>query len=370
MEFKHISVLIEESIVGLNIKPDGIYVDCTTGGGGHSLEIAKQLITGRLICFDKDTDALTFAKTRLSEHLNKITFVNNNFANIDEELDDLGIEKVDGILTGKFTIPKEMFNGDKNLTCRATYQEVVYEKVLFVDLEDTPYELQINKSILQRDKDTGKLIDDSILVKVKYWMDGIWKDTDEGKVVLTCESLGNDMLSGNEPNDKHLRTIFFDVDNRLLYTDDSDVRISYYLTDSKGNIIGEDGIIDYNTTGVGNEIKGIFEKVTARPDMYELHYNEDPFHIESKYVAKKMPEGTKMVPRVFKTNVGDIFTTNMVNFTKEELEKGILGLELSPNADGVLSSATNGGDGTVKWQVVKVYTMPDRQPGVKLMRIA
>jgi len=98
MEFKHYSVLKNESIEGLNIKPDGIYVDCTTGGGGHSLEIAKRLTTGRLICFDKDTDALTFAKTRLSEHLNKITFVNNNFANIDEELDNLGIEKVDGIL--------------------------------------------------------------------------------------------------------------------------------------------------------------------------------------------------------------------------------------------------------------------------------
>ena len=98
MEFKHISVLKEESISGLNIKPDGIYVDCTTGGGGHSLEIAKQLTTGRLICFDKDTDALAFAKTRLSEHLNKITFINTNFANIDIALEELEIDAVDGIL--------------------------------------------------------------------------------------------------------------------------------------------------------------------------------------------------------------------------------------------------------------------------------
>ena len=56
MNFKHISVLKEESVSGLNVLPDGIYVDCTTGGGGHSLEIAKLLTTGRLICFDKDTD--------------------------------------------------------------------------------------------------------------------------------------------------------------------------------------------------------------------------------------------------------------------------------------------------------------------------
>ena len=98
MAFKHISVLKEESIIGLDIDPNGIYVDCTTGGGGHSLEIAKKLDNGRLICFDKDTDALTFAKGRLSEYLNKITFVNTNFADIDIVLDELGIDAVDGIL--------------------------------------------------------------------------------------------------------------------------------------------------------------------------------------------------------------------------------------------------------------------------------
>lgn len=98
MEFKHISVLKEESISGLNIYPEGIYVDCTTGGGGHSYEIASRLTTGRLICFDKDTDALTFAKERLKEYIDKITFVNRNFADIEEVLDELNIEGVDGIL--------------------------------------------------------------------------------------------------------------------------------------------------------------------------------------------------------------------------------------------------------------------------------
>jgi len=97
MEFKHISVLKDESITGLNIKPDGIYVDCTLGGGGHSLEIAKRLTTGRLICFDKDEDAISYAKTVLSEHLNKITIIHNNFKNIKQCLSELGIEKVDGI---------------------------------------------------------------------------------------------------------------------------------------------------------------------------------------------------------------------------------------------------------------------------------
>lgn len=98
MEFKHISVLKEESILGLNIKPDGVYVDCTLGGGGHSLEIAKRLTTGRLICFDKDEDAITYAKTVLKEHLSKITIIHDNFKNIKQHLFELGITGVDGIL--------------------------------------------------------------------------------------------------------------------------------------------------------------------------------------------------------------------------------------------------------------------------------
>lgn len=106
-----------------------------------------------------------------------------------------------------------------------------------------------------------------------------------------------------------------------------------------------------------------YDDVTAGPDYYEIHYNEDPFHILGKHYERKMPEGTKMVPRVFKTNVGDIFTTNMI--AESTLA---LGDELSPRADdGILSKS---GDGSMKWQVVRLYTMPDGQKGVKLMRIA
>lgn len=97
MEFNHISVLKQESIDGLNIRPDGFYVDCTTGGAGHSMEIAKRLTSGKLICFDKDTDALTVAKDRLKDYKNVI-FVNENFADIDRVLNELNIQAVDGIL--------------------------------------------------------------------------------------------------------------------------------------------------------------------------------------------------------------------------------------------------------------------------------
>ncbi len=98
MQFNHISVLKWECIEGLNIKPDGIYVDCTLGGGGHSLEIARKLVNGRLICFDKDLEAISYAKTVLKEHLNKITIIHDNFSNIKSCLNELGITKVDGIL--------------------------------------------------------------------------------------------------------------------------------------------------------------------------------------------------------------------------------------------------------------------------------
>ena len=104
-----------------------------------------------------------------------------------------------------------------------------------------------------------------------------------------------------------------------------------------------------------------FDDVTAAPDMYEMHYNEDPYHIESQTREAMMPTGTTMVPRVFKTNVGDIFTTNMINAT--ELEVGQI---LTPGEKGILEV----GEGEMKWQVVKVYTMPDHQKGVKIMRIA
>lgn len=98
MEFQHVSVLLNESIEQLNIKEDGIYVDGTLGGGGHSLEIAKRLTTGRLIGIDQDTNALAAAKKRLEEHIDKVTFVHDNFSNIARILDELDICGIDGMI--------------------------------------------------------------------------------------------------------------------------------------------------------------------------------------------------------------------------------------------------------------------------------
>lgn len=103
-----------------------------------------------------------------------------------------------------------------------------------------------------------------------------------------------------------------------------------------------------------------YDDVTAGPDMYELDYNEDPFHIEGPYKEQRMPEGTTMVPRLLKTNVGDVYTTNTIN--AETLSKGDT---LTPGAKGILEAGEND---AMTWQVVKVYTMPDHQKGVKIMR--
>ena len=96
--FHHISVLLDECIDGLNIKPDGIYVDGTLGGAGHSSQIAKRLTTGRLIGIDRDPVALKAAGERLAPYADRVTLVHSNFCEIAQVLSDLNIDGVDGIL--------------------------------------------------------------------------------------------------------------------------------------------------------------------------------------------------------------------------------------------------------------------------------
>lgn len=98
MKFEHISVLLNEVLEGLNIKEDGIYVDGTLGGAGHSSHIVKGLTTGKLIGIDQDLNALKKAEEVLEEHKDRVVLVHNNYENIENVLDQLGIEKVDGIL--------------------------------------------------------------------------------------------------------------------------------------------------------------------------------------------------------------------------------------------------------------------------------
>lgn len=96
--FQHVTVLLHEAVEGLNIKKDGTYVDCTLGGGGHSRAILERLHGGTLICIDQDDRALEEAKHKLGSSENTVHIIKSNFVHLGEILDDLHIEKVDGVL--------------------------------------------------------------------------------------------------------------------------------------------------------------------------------------------------------------------------------------------------------------------------------
>jgi len=98
MEFSHIPVMKEEVISGLNLKDDGIYVDGTVGGGGHSFEILSRTKNARIIAFDKDEDAIRASGERLRKFGDRVTFVRDDFKNAPERLTEMGITKVDGVL--------------------------------------------------------------------------------------------------------------------------------------------------------------------------------------------------------------------------------------------------------------------------------
>ena len=118
-EFHHVSVLLEECIDGLNIKPDGIYVDGTLGGAGHSSRIAALLTTGRHIAIDRDPIALKVAEERLAPWKDNVTLVHSNFCEIAKVLDDLNIEGVDGILLDLGVSSPQLDDGERGFSYMA-----------------------------------------------------------------------------------------------------------------------------------------------------------------------------------------------------------------------------------------------------------
>ena len=115
-EFHHVSVLLEESIAALKIKPDGIYVDGTLGGAGHSSRIAAQLTTGRLVGIDRDPVALAAAEERLAPWKDRVSLVHSNFCQLDSALDSLGIGKVDGILLDLGVSSPQLDDGERGFS--------------------------------------------------------------------------------------------------------------------------------------------------------------------------------------------------------------------------------------------------------------
>ncbi|UOQ47966.1 16S rRNA (cytosine(1402)-N(4))-methyltransferase RsmH [Gracilibacillus caseinilyticus] len=129
--FGHYTVLKEETVNGLNVDPNGIYVDCTLGGGGHSEYIVKQLsYAGRLIAFDQDEDAIKAAKDRLSEYQSKITFVQQNFRYLEDELQQLQINQVNGVLFDLGVSSPQLDRGERGFS----YQH------------DAPLDMRMNQS--------------------------------------------------------------------------------------------------------------------------------------------------------------------------------------------------------------------------------
>lgn len=129
MEFNHVSVILNECLEGLNIKENGIYVDGTLGGAGHSSEILKRLSNeGRLIGIDQDTDALKAAKERLKDYSN-VTFVHSNFSNIENVLNNLNIDGVDGILMDLGVSSYQLDEGERG----------------FSYMKDAPLDMRMNR---------------------------------------------------------------------------------------------------------------------------------------------------------------------------------------------------------------------------------
>ncbi|MBQ3253032.1 MAG: 16S rRNA (cytosine(1402)-N(4))-methyltransferase RsmH [Acholeplasmatales bacterium] len=167
MEYIHKSVLLNEAIENLNIKPDGIYVDCTTGGGGHSSQILKRLTTGHLYCFDQDDYAFSRAKEVLDKVGSNYTFVKSNFVDIKKALNDLGVTHIDGVLydlgvsSFQFDIPERGFsynydapldmrmNQDQELSAYKIVNTYSYEEIVRIlyRYADEAFAKQIARSI-------------------------------------------------------------------------------------------------------------------------------------------------------------------------------------------------------------------------------
>ena len=163
----HKTVLLHEAVEKLNIKPNGIYVDATTGGGGHSSLILSKLTTGHLYCFDQDDYAISRSKERLDKIGTNYTFIKANFIDLKKELNNLGVEHIDGIIydlgvsSFQFDIPERGFsynydafldmrmNQDSPLTAEEIVNTYSYEDLLriFYRYGEDPFSKQIARSI-------------------------------------------------------------------------------------------------------------------------------------------------------------------------------------------------------------------------------
>lgn len=152
MKFSHVSVLLNESIDGLNIKPNGIYVDCTAGGGGHSYEIAKRLSpAGKLISLDCDPDAIYASSQRLSEFGN-VKIIKSNFSDIRNVLDSLNIDSVDGIIMDLGVSSHQLDTADRGFSYHSNApldMRMSQEGISAYDIVNTYSEKELSRIIFE-----------------------------------------------------------------------------------------------------------------------------------------------------------------------------------------------------------------------------
>lgn len=153
MEFNHYSVLLNETIDNLNIKPDGIYVDGTLGGGGHSYEIASRLTTGHLYGFDQDADALKAAGERLAPFGDTVTEIHSNYEFMKERLAELGVSKVDGIMLDLGVSSFQLDEAERGFTYR---------------VDDAPLDMRMDKDNPKTAADIVNNYSPEDLVRVLY----------------------------------------------------------------------------------------------------------------------------------------------------------------------------------------------------------
>lgn len=153
MMFNHTTVLLKETVDELNVRPDGIYVDCTLGGAGHSEYLVQQLNEdGRLICFDQDTTAIENAKVKLAPYLDRVTFIHSNFRNLKSELALIGISEVDGVLYDLGVSSPQLDNAERGFSYH----------------QDAPLDMRMDQTALLTAFDVINDWDYSELVRIFY----------------------------------------------------------------------------------------------------------------------------------------------------------------------------------------------------------
>lgn len=228
------------SAIHLELDQDYISLPCSVDGNAvhPDYDVNKHPIYSRMRLYNGD---------KLIEDYDQITY---SFSDASNGLSLTGFH-MDG--EGGFDVPKDIITGDMNILCTAEYNGSSFHKTLFIDLEITPYELELSKSILTRDGDSKKIKDDKLIVRVKYWsgVDSKWVYTGDGVVKASTSKHQENLYFGNASGDLKERTLIISNSTLANNTTDTEVKISYHKDENSTDILSYEniGIISDGETG-------------------------------------------------------------------------------------------------------------------------